>query len=82
MNIFDNDSEVLQIGALTIENQTDCVLISGDVQIAKDRLGKQQAYALLDFAKQLCSRFDDLGELPAKQELTIKPSTQVANPFE
>lgn len=82
MNIFDNDSEVLQIGALTIENQTECVVISGDVQIGKDQIGKEQAQALLAFAQSLCSRFEELGELPQQQDIAPKPSHQVANPFE
>lgn len=82
MNIFDNDSEVLQIGALTIENQTDCVLISGDVQIGKDQIGKDQAQALYDFAKSLLDKLDGMGDLPKNIERSVKASTQVANPFE
>lgn len=82
MNIFDNDSEVLQIGALTIENQTDCVLIAGDVEISKDQIGKEQAQALYDFAKALLDKFGDLDDLPECIEKTVKASTQVTNPFE
>lgn len=82
MNIFDNDSEVLQIGALTIENQTDCVLISGDVEINQDQVGKEQAQALYDFAKALLDKFGDLGDLPAYIEKPVKASSQVTNPFE
>ncbi|WP_066805069.1 hypothetical protein [Moraxella oblonga] len=82
MNIFDNDSEVLQIGALTIENQTDCVVISGDVEINQDQVGKEQAQALYDFAKALLDKFGHLGELPECIEKPVKASTQVTNPFE
>lgn len=82
MNIFNNDSEVLQIGALTIENQTECVVISGDVQIGKDQIGKEQAHALYEFAKSLCARFDEIDGLPAQLDIAPTASRVVANPFE
>lgn len=84
MNVFDNDSEVLQIGALTIENGTDSVIISGDVEIAKKQAGKAQARALLDFAQALCGAFDELGgqDLPATADKDSSKVVMVDNPFE
>lgn len=80
MDIFNNDSEVLQIGALTIENHTDCVVIVGDVQIDKTATGRQQAQALYQFAKQLVDTLeqcqDDTDDL-----VQPKPSKTLPNPF-
>lgn len=82
MDIFNNDHEVLQLGSLTIENHTDCIVIAGDVEINKSLDGKQQAVMLYNFAKQLLERFEMLDE----QELSnVKqphiPTKSVQNPF-
>lgn len=84
MNVFDNDSEVLQIGALTIENGTDSVIISGDVEITKTQAGKAQAQVLLDFAQALCGAFDELDsqDLPATADKDPSKVVMVNNPFE
>ncbi|AWY19352.1 hypothetical protein LP123_12685 [Moraxella bovis] len=84
MNIFDNDSEVLQIGALTIENGTGSVILSGDVEITKTQAGKAQAQALFDFAQALCAVFDDLDSqgLPATADKDPSKVVMVNNPFE
>lgn len=79
MNIFDNDHEVLQIGALTFENQYDSVIISGDVEIFKTAQGKEQAQALYDFAKQLVEKLDK-AELQAEPPKSA-PVKVVENPF-
>lgn len=83
MEIFQNDSQALQIGALTIENQLDSVVISGDVEIAKTANGKEQAQALYDFAKNLLDTLAQLekdGGLLAELPKTDDADT-VENPF-
>lgn len=77
MNIFENDHEALQIGALTIENQFDCVIISGDVQIHHDETGKAQAQALYDFAKNLLASMDK----PKADTPPVQAQNLVSNPF-
>lgn len=83
MEIFQNDSQALQIGALTIENQPDSVVISGDVEIGKTASGKEQAQALYDFAKNLLDTLSQLekdggllAELPKADD-----ADTVENPF-
>lgn len=83
MEIFQNDSQALQIGALTIENQLDGVVISGDVEIGKTASGKEQAQALYDFAKNLLDTLAQLekdggllAELPK-----VDDADTVENPF-
>lgn len=84
MDIFDNDSEVLQIGALTIENGMDAIVISGDVEISRTQEGRVQAQALFDFAQALCGAFDE----PDSQDLLATAVTEpskvmmINNPFE
>ncbi len=83
MEIFQNDSQALQIGALTIENQLDSVVISGDVEIDKTINGKAQAQALYDFAKNLLDTLTKLeqdGKLLDETPQAVSPDS-VDNPF-
>ena len=43
---YDNDHQSLQIGELTFENQTDKVIVYGDIEIRKDKQGLSQALKL------------------------------------
>lgn len=43
---YDNDHQSLQIGELTFENQTDKVIVYGDIEIHKDKQGLSQALKL------------------------------------
>lgn len=81
MDIFNNDSEVLQIGGLTLENGMDSVLITGDLQIEKSVLGRQQARALYEFMQDLMTRFEALDDLPEQLTDERRASTWVDNPF-
>lgn len=81
MNIFDNDHEVLQIGNLTIENGTQSLLITGDVELTKTTTGKEQARALYEFAQALMTKFDALHDL-SDEPPEYKEVTVVDNPFE
>lgn len=81
MNIFDNDHEVLQIGNLTIENGTQSLLITGDVELTKTTTGKEQARALYEFAQALMTKFDTMDDLSSEPPQYKEP-TFVDNPFE
>lgn len=77
MKIFENDHEVLQIGALTFENQYDGVIIAGDVQITHDDDGKKKAQALYEFAKNLLESMDK----PKQDAPPTQAQTLISNPF-
>lgn len=77
MNIFENDHEVLQLGALTIENGFDAVIISGDVEIGHDEAGRQKAQALHDFAVNLLTSMDK----PKADVPPVQAQNLVSNPF-
>ncbi|UQV43802.1 hypothetical protein KIV45_17990 [Janthinobacterium lividum] len=76
---YANESDVLDIGNLTIENRIDRVSISGDIDLTLDKPG-------LVLAKQLQKLLADVVAQLEKQELPdlLPPPevTSVANPFE
>ncbi|NBV18451.1 hypothetical protein [Janthinobacterium sp.] len=76
---YANESDVLDIGGLTIENRVDRISISGDIDLTLDKpglaLAKQLQTLLADVVAQLEKR-----DLPA--QLPPPVVTSVANPFE
>ncbi|MEG1053841.1 MAG: hypothetical protein RSF79_17585 [Janthinobacterium sp.] len=76
---YANESDVLEIGNLTIENRIDRVSISGDIDLTLDKPG-------LALAKQLQKLLADVVAQLEKQALPdqLPPPevTSVANPFE
>lgn len=81
MDIFQNDSQILQIGGLTIENGETSLIISGDVEIEKTQLGKQQAEILYDFAKNLLQTFETTHSLPESLPKKQAKNDEIENPF-
>ena len=76
---YANESDVLEIGNLTIENRIDRISLSGDIDLTLDKPG-------LALAKQLQTLLADVVAQLEKQELPdqLPPPevTSVANPFE
>ena len=75
---YANESDVLDIGGLTIENRVDRISISGDIDLTLDKPG-------LALAKQLQKLLGDVVAQLEKQALPdqLPPPavTSVANPF-
>jgi len=76
---YANESDVLSIGGLSIENRLDRISISGDIDLTQDKAG-------LALAQQLQKL---LGDVVAQLEKAALPdqlpppvTTTVANPFE
>ena len=76
---YANESDVLEIGGLSIENRIDRISISGDIDLTLDKPG-------LALAKQLQKLLADVVAQLEKQELPdqLPPPevTSVVNPFE
>ncbi len=76
---YANESDVLDIGGLTIENRVDRISISGDIDLTLDKPG-------LALARQLQKLLGDVVAQLEKQTLPdqLPPPevTSVANPFE
>lgn len=76
---FQNESETLQIGELTIENRIDQLELYGSLAITRDKAGLQQALrlkALLDAAVLYLQNEKDLPE-----QVFFRASENVDNPF-
>jgi hypothetical protein len=76
---YENESDVLNIGHLTIENRLDRVTISGDVDLTADQAGLADARALHRLLGEVVARLEARDLPPA-----LPPPQRgiVANPFE
>jgi hypothetical protein len=76
---YENESAVLQIGGLSIENRLDRVTISGDIDLTADKAGLRDARALHQLLADVVARLE-AQKLP--DQLPPPAATTVANPFE
>lgn len=76
---YANESDVIRIGALEIENRTDRVVLTGDVVLTRDQAGLALAKELKALLDQVVSVLEAGQPLPAT--VTLKPAQIVKNPF-
>jgi len=76
---YANESDVLHIGRLTIENRVDRVSLSGDVDLTADQAGLVEARLLHRLLGDIVARLEGM-DLPAA--LPAPSATIVVNPFE
>jgi hypothetical protein len=75
---FDNESEVIGIGELSIENRTDRVTISGNVDLSRDTDGLAMALTLKANLDAIVAKLQS-EHLPEK--ISTAPVETVKNPF-
>jgi len=76
---YANESDVMRIGALEIENRTDRVSLTGDVVLTRDQAGLALARELQALVKQVVQVLGADEKLPETVE--VKPARVVKNPF-
>jgi hypothetical protein len=76
---YQNESDVLNIGGLTIENRLDRLSIHGDIDLTADQAGLADARALQQLLAAAVARLETQ-QLPDK--LPSPVTSIVANPFE
>jgi hypothetical protein len=76
---YQNESDVLHVGGLTVENRLDRITISGDIDLTADQAGLADARALHQLLADVVAKLD-AQSLPAR--LPPAARTIVANPFD
>jgi hypothetical protein len=76
---YKNESDVLNIGGLCIENRLDRISIHGDIDLTADQAGLADARALQQLLTDVVARLE-AQQLPG--QLPPAVATIVANPFE
>ncbi len=80
MKPYSNESDVLQIGGLQVENRLDRITISGDIDLTRDAAGLADARALQSLLTSVVAALEAAKDLPQRLP---PPAVQTANnPFE
>ena len=78
INPFQNESDILQLGDLTIENRVDRVSFYGSLDITRDKIGLENAQQLKSIIEMIVGEIES-SELP--DQIAIEPTDTVNNPF-
>lgn len=76
---YANESDVLTIGGLTIENRLDRITVSGDIDLTADQAGLAHARALHRLLGDVVKQLEAHKDLP--QQLPPPAVETVDNPF-
>lgn len=76
---YQNESESLTLGELTVENRLDRVSLYGALELPRDKAGLAQARALKEVVDAVVAALEKERDLPEK--LQQKPADKVKNPF-
>ena len=79
---FADDKGSSSIGDLSVENGTTAVVVSGSLEVTRDKAGLKRAHALKELADSLVEQLTAAHDLPDKLESAQSAgTTDVANPF-
>ena len=76
---YSNETDVLRIGKLDIENRTDRVTLTGDIVLTKDQAGLALAKELQSLVGSIVKALEAQKQLP--EAVALKPARTVKNPF-
>ena len=77
---FDNETDTLQIGEMTVENRVDQLELYGSLAITRDKAGLQQALQLKELLDAVVTYLQNEKDLP--EQVFFNPTEIVTNPFE
>ena len=75
---FEHGTESSSIDDLTLDNQTDCVSLYGNLQITKDQSGLRTAKELQAFVNAIVT---ELEKQPLPEKIQRHAEKEVDNPF-
>jgi hypothetical protein len=78
LKVYQNESETVDIGKLTIENRTDRVTIYGSLDVTRDKAGLKSAHELKATVDAIVA-FLEAENLP--EQIALKAPTEKKNPF-
>ena len=76
---FANESDVIRIGAMEIENRIDRVSLVGDVVLTRDKVGLSLARELQALISQVVKTLESETQLPGA--VSLQAEQVVKNPF-
>ncbi len=76
---FQNESQSVSIGELTIENRVDQVELYGSLAITRDKTGLQRARELKAVLDATLAQLEAATDLP--EQIELRPTDNVDNPF-
>lgn len=82
MKPYANESEVVQIAGLTIENRADRISFHGEIDITRDKVGliaARELKTIIDATLKILEVDGAKGKLP--DDITVEASVAVDNPF-
>lgn len=76
---YENGTESHSIHDLTVENDLDCVSLSGNLQLTKDQAGLKAAKALQALLNDVVTALENTADLP--DAVQREQSGEIENPF-
>ncbi len=76
---FQNESQSVSIGELTVENRVDQVELYGSLAITRDKAGLQRARELKAVVDATLAQLEAATDLP--EHIELRPTDSVDNPF-
>lgn len=78
---FQDNETAASIGDLSIENSTSVVMISGNLEVARDKAGLKRARTLKQLVDAVVAQLEADGNLPDEVGAAKGAADEVDNPF-
>lgn len=78
---FQDNEGTSTIGHLVVENSTTILVISGSLEVTRDKVGQKHARALKDLAEAILEQLEAPDNLPDKTDPPRNAADHIDNPF-